>query len=92
VKRTGERFSWNSSDDLRATIEPPSFRQYKPGDFLAVRAPNWDEIIDEDDDDENWVDPGGPSGGRSSPGDGNDHANNKGEEDTQGGEKGTGKG
>jgi len=53
VKRTGERFSWYSSDDLRAKIEPPSCRQYKPGDFLAVRPLNWDEIIDEDDDDDN---------------------------------------
>ena len=36
VKRTGERFSWYSSHDLRAIIQPPSCRQYKPGDFLAV--------------------------------------------------------
>jgi hypothetical protein len=28
VKRTGERFSWYGSDDLRAKIEPPSCRQY----------------------------------------------------------------
>jgi hypothetical protein len=26
VKRTSERFSWHGSDDLRATIEPPSCR------------------------------------------------------------------
>jgi len=62
---TGERFSWYGSDDLRAKIEPPSCRQYKPGNFLPVRPLNWDEIIDEDDDDENWADPGAPSGGRS---------------------------
>jgi len=92
VKRTGERFSWYGSDDLRAKIEPPSCRQYKPGDFLAVRPLNWDEIIDEDDDDDNWVDPGAPSGGRSRPSDGNDNDDSEGEEDTQGGEKGTGKG
>jgi len=92
VKRTGERFSWYGSDDLRAKIEPPSCRQYKPGDFLGVRPLNWDEIIDEDDDDENWADPGAPSGGRSRPGDGNDNDNGECEEDTQGGEKGTGKG
>jgi hypothetical protein len=92
VKRTGERFSWYGSDDLRAKIEPPSCRQYKPGDFLAVRPLNWDEIIDEDDDDENWADPGAPSGGRSRPGDDNDNDDGEGEEDTQGGEKGTGKG
>jgi len=92
VKRTGERFSWYGSDDLRAKIELPSCRQYKPGDFLAVRPLNWDEIIDKDDDDENWADPGGPSGGRSRPGDDNDNDDGEGEEDTQGGEKATGKG
>jgi len=36
VKRTGERFSWYGSDDPMEKIEPPSCRQYKPGDFLAV--------------------------------------------------------
>jgi len=92
VKRTGERFSWYGSDYPRAKIEPPSCRQYKPGDFLAVRPLNLDEIIDDDDDDENWADPGGPSSGRSHPGDGNDNDNGEGGEDTQGGEKGTGKG
>jgi len=92
VKRTGELFSWYRSDDLRAKIEPPSCRQYKPGDFLAVRPLNWDEIIDEDNDDDNWVDPGAPSGGWSRPSDGNDNDDSEGEEDTQGGEKGTGKG
>jgi hypothetical protein len=71
VKRTLERCPWYGSDDLSAKIEPPSCRQYKPGDFLAGRPLNWDEIIDEDDDDDNWVDPGGPSGGRSRPGDEN---------------------
>jgi len=92
VERTGERFSWYGSDDLRAKIEPPSCRQYKRGDVLAVRPQILDEIIDEDDDDENWVDPAAPSGGSSRPGDGNDNDNGEGEEDTQGGEKGTGKG
>ena len=92
VKRTGERFSWFGSDDPRATIDRPRCRQYKPGDILAVGPLNWDDIIDEDDDDENWVDPGAPSGGRSRPGYGNDNDNGEGEEDTQGGEKGTGKG
>jgi len=92
VKHTCERFSWYGSDDLGAKIEPPSCRQYKPGDFLVVRPPNWDEIIDEDDDDDNWADPGAPSGGRSCPGDGNDNDNGESEEDMQGGEKGTGKG
>jgi hypothetical protein len=92
VKCTGERFSWYSSDDFRATIEPPSCRQYKPGDFLAVRPLTWDEIIDEDDDDGNWADPGVPSGGRSRPGDDNDNDIGEGGEDTQGGENGTRKG
>jgi len=92
VKRTGERFSWYSSDDPSSKIEPPSCWQYKPGDFLAVRPLNWDDIIDEDDDDENWVDPGAPGGGRRCPGDGKDNDDGEGEEDTQGGEKGTGKG
>jgi hypothetical protein len=36
VKCTGERFSWYGSDDLRAKIQPPRYRQSKPGDFLAV--------------------------------------------------------
>jgi hypothetical protein len=92
VKRTGEHFSWYGSDDLRAKIEPPSCRQYKPGDFLGVRPLNWDEIIDKDDDDDNWADPGAPRGGRSRPGDGNDNDNGESEEDTQGAGKGTGKG
>jgi len=43
VKRTSERFSWFGGDDLRAMIEPPSCRQYKLGDFLAVGRRNWDE-------------------------------------------------
>jgi len=92
VKRTGEHFSWYGSDDPRVKIEPPSCRQYKPGDFLAVRPLNWDDTIDEDDDDENWVDPGPPRGGRSHPGNGNENDNGKGEEDMQGSEKGTWKG
>jgi len=91
VKRTGKRFSWYGCDDPRAKIEPPSCRQYKPGEFQAVSALNWDEVIDKDDDDETWADPWGPSGGKSRPGDGNDNDNGEGEEDTQGGEKGTGK-
>jgi hypothetical protein len=40
VKGTGERFSWYGSDVLRAKIEPPSCRRYKPGNFLAVRPLN----------------------------------------------------
>ena len=70
---------------------PWSCRQYKPGDFLAITPLNWDEIINEDDNDENWVDPGVLSGRRSHSGDGNDNEEDKGEEDTQGGERETGK-
>jgi hypothetical protein len=92
VKGTSERFSWYSSDDLRAKIEQPSCRQYKQGDFLDVRPLNWDEIINEDEVDDNWADPGAPSGGRSRPGDGNDNYHGQRVEDTQGGEQVTGKG
>jgi hypothetical protein len=62
VKRTGQGFPWYGSDDLRAKIEPPPCGQYKPGDFLAVRRLNWDEIIDKDDDDENRADRRAPRG------------------------------
>jgi len=90
-KRTSERFCWYGSDNLRAKIDSPSCRQYKPGDFLAVRPLNWDEIFVEDDDDENWADPGAPSGAKSCPGDGTENGNCEGQEDTHRGEKGTGK-
>ena len=90
VKRTGEHFSWYGSNDLRAIIELPSCRQYKPGDFLAGRPWIWDEMIDEDNDDENWAEPGGaPSGGTSHHSDGNNNDNGEGVEDTYGGVKGT---
>jgi hypothetical protein len=93
VKNTGKRVSWYGSNDLRAKIAPTSCRQYKLGDFLALRPLNWDEIIAQDDDDEYWADPRGAlSGGRSHPGDGNYNDNGEGEEDTQGVEKRTGKG
>jgi hypothetical protein len=91
-KRTSERLSWYGKDDLRAKIEPPSCRQYKPGYFLAFRPVNWDEVIDEDDDDDNWADHGGPSSARSRCCDDNDNDDGEGEKDTQGGAKGTGKG
>jgi hypothetical protein len=91
VMRTGEHFSLYGSDDLRAKIELPSYRQYEPGDFLAVRPLNWDDTIYEDDDDENWADPGEPSGGWSSPAYHNNADGGEGEEDRQGCEKGTGK-
>jgi len=75
------------NDDLRAKIELPSCWQYIPGDFLAVSPLNCDEIIDEDDDDDNWEDPGAPSGGRSRRGDGYDNDDREGQEDTRGGEQ-----
>jgi len=89
VKRTDERCSWYGSKHLRAKIEPRSCRQYKPGDLLAVRPQNWNEKINKDNDDDNWANPGAPSGGRSRPNDGNDNDDSEGEEDMQGGEKGT---
>jgi len=92
VQRTGEHFSWYGSYDPRAEMEPPSWQKYKPGDFLAIRPLNRDEILDEDDDDENWADPGEPSGGRSHPGNDNDNDDGEGGEDTQGSEIGTGNG
>jgi len=92
VERTGERFPWYGSDDLRAMIEPPSCRQYKPGNFLPGTLLYWNEIIDEDNDDKNWADPRAPCSGRSRLSDSNDNDDSEGEEDTQGSEKGTGKG
>jgi hypothetical protein len=91
VQSTGECFSWYGSDNLRAKIEPPSCRQDKPDDILAVRPRNLDEIIHKYNNDENWADRGAPSGGRGHLGDGNDNENGEGEEDTKGGGKGTGK-
>jgi hypothetical protein len=90
--RTSERLSLYDCDDRSAKIELPTCRQYKPGDFLAIRPLHWDEIIEKNEDDENWVDRKIPSGGRSCPGDGNDNHDGDCEEDTQRGEKGTGKG
>jgi hypothetical protein len=40
VKHTGEDFFWYGSEYFRATIEPPSWQQYMPGDCLAVRPLN----------------------------------------------------
>jgi hypothetical protein len=88
VKCTSKLFSWYGSDDHRAKIEPPTCRQYKRGDSLSVRQINWNEIIDKDDDDENWADPRAPSGARSHSSDENDNNDIQNEEDTQGGVKG----
>jgi hypothetical protein len=82
VKCTQECFSLYGSDDLRAKIEPPICRQYKPGNFLAVKPLNWDEIIEEDDDDDSCPDPSAASGGSSRPVDGNDNDGGESEEDT----------
>jgi len=92
VKCTGKHFSWYGSEDPRVKIERPCCWQYKPGNILGVSPLNCDEIIDEDDDDENWADPRALIGERSHPGNGNDNDTGKGEEDTQGSEKGTRKG
>jgi len=62
-------------------IEPPSCQQSRPGDFLAIGLLNCDEILDKDDDDENWADPGSQSGGRSRPSDGNNNDDVEGEEE-----------
>jgi len=89
VKHTDECCSWYSCNHLRAKIEPPSCRQYKPGYFLAVRPLNRDEINKNDDDEENWADSGLRSGGGSHPRYGNDNDDREVEEETQHGEKGT---
>jgi hypothetical protein len=74
-----------------AKIELLSHRWYKPDDLLAVRPLNWDEIFDDVDDVENWAKPRVLRGGRSHPGDGNDNDDEKGVEDTQGSDTGTGR-
>jgi len=63
-----------------------------PCDLSAIGPLDLDEIINEDEDDENWADPRMPSDRRSRPGDGKDNDNGKREEDTHGCEKGTAKG
>ena len=50
-----------------------------------------DKIIDDENDEENWVDPSEPSGGLCRSSDGINNDDTEGEEDTQGGEKETGK-
>jgi hypothetical protein len=89
IQATAKRVSWYSSDDRRAKIEPPSFRQYISGDILGVRPLNQNEKMDNDNNDENWTDPRVPSGGRSHASHGNGNNDGEGEEDTPGGEKGT---
>jgi hypothetical protein len=62
-------------------IEPPSCRQYNPGNFHAVRPLNWDEIINGDVDVENWADARAQSGGRSLPSDCSDNDDGEGQKD-----------
>ena len=92
VNRTRVHFSLYGCDDLRGEMQSPKCQHYKRGDFLAVRPLTCDEIIHEDDDDEHWVNPRAPSGGRSHLGDGIDNDHSAGEKDMQGSEKGTGNG
>jgi hypothetical protein len=92
VKRSSEGFSWYNCDDLRAQIETQICQKYKPGDFREVRPLNWDEIIEQDDDDDSWADPGAPSCRSMRPGYGNDIEVGESEENTQGAQKATGKG
>jgi len=75
-----------------AMNEPPSYWQYKPGDFLAVSPLNQDEIIDDNDDYGNWVNPESPNGWRCRPRDGSDNADGQGDVDTQRSDKELGKG
>jgi hypothetical protein len=91
VKLLSKRFTLYSSNDLRANIKPPRYPQYKPVNFLAIRPLNWDEIINDNDEDAKWADPGAPSSGRSHLSDENDNDNGEGEHNTQGGEIRTGK-
>jgi hypothetical protein len=64
VDCTGKRFFWYGTDDLEAKIVQPTCRQYTAGEFQTVRPLNWGETFDDNDNDENWVDPGALSGGR----------------------------
>jgi hypothetical protein len=57
-----------------------------PGNLLAITPLNWNEIIDEEQDDDNWADARAPSSGKSSPTHGNDTNDVEGDEDTQGSE------
>jgi len=56
---------------------------------MAFRPPNWDEIIDKDDDNDSRSDHGAPRRGSSRHTDGNDSDNGDGEEEKQGDENGT---
>jgi hypothetical protein len=62
----------------------------QPGDFLAVTPLNWDQLINKDDDGENWADPGVLSGGRGCPTHNINNDDSECEKHTQGSGKGTG--
>jgi hypothetical protein len=85
VKLTAELFSWYGSYDHWAKIKPPYCWQYKPGDFLVVRPLNSNEIIDKEDDIDNWADPGAPSDWRIRPSDGNYYEDGQGEDSVSNG-------
>jgi hypothetical protein len=92
VTCTSEHLSWSGSADPKVHIEQARCSQYKPSDILEIGPLNQTDRIHEDEDDQDWADPGQPSGGKSHPGDDNNDDNSKGEEVTQGGGKGTRKG
>jgi hypothetical protein len=91
VKCTGEHFSLYGTNDFRVNLVLPSRQPFKPGDFLTVRPLKWNEIINKDDDAENWADHRAPRSGRNRHGDGNQSDDGEGDEDMQGGQKRTGK-
>lgn len=60
--------------------------------MLDIRPLNWDEIIEEDDDNENWADRGSLGDRSTHPGDENHHHDGKGQVNKQGGVQWTRKG
>jgi hypothetical protein len=89
VQPTGEQVSWFGHNDIMAKIDRTSCGRYKLENILVVTPLNGDEIFDEENDDENWADPGALSGGRSRRRDGNDTDDSEGKGDAQGGEEET---
>jgi len=59
------------------------------GSFLGAPAPNWDEIVNVDDDGESWADAVEPGSGSSCPGNGDDNEDAAGEEDPDCGQQTT---
>jgi hypothetical protein len=87
ITGTCEHFSWYSCNDLRAMNESRSCLEYKIGYFLAVAPRIWEEIIDHDASQENWLDSCAACCGRSRPSDGYDNNNSSPDEETLGGEE-----